>query len=265
MRRAAPSLLFGLLLGLSALAIASPALAVPVELRSDVSTEGGRITLGDLFDGAGKAAGVLVATGQPGATVVLDANRVQMQAQTQGLQWANDRGLRRIIVQAGDAPAPKVQTAAPAASGKRPAAAQTLTFIHNLEAGDVVQAQDLSWSKTADAPLDAPRDPDAVIGMAARHPIREGAAVSMHDVAAPQVIKKDDMISVSFNMNGMVLTLQAKAMGDAVTGQPVTVMNPTSKKVLQAVAVGPGQAVVGPEADQLRAKARSSLSHLASR
>jgi flagella basal body P-ring formation protein FlgA len=258
-----------LLAGIAALVFAAPALATPVELRADVATEGGRITLGDLFDGAGKASAVLVATGNPGATVVLDAGRVQMQAQAQGLEWANARGLRRIIVQAGDAPAPppasKVQTTAPAASAKRAASAQTLTFIHNLEAGEVVQAQDLSWSKTADAPLDAPRDPDAVIGMAARHPIREGAAVSMHDVAAPQVIKKDDMISVSFNINGMVLTLQAKAMGDAVTGQPVTVLNPSSKKVLQAVAVGPGQAVVGPEADQLKARARSSLSHLASR
>jgi flagella basal body P-ring formation protein FlgA len=252
------------LLGIAALAAASPVLAAPVELRADISTEDGRVTLGDLFDDAGAAGGVLVAKGQPGATVVLDAARVQMLARANGLDWANDRGLRRIVAESGVATSGPTPSNVAARTARRPAA-QTLTYVRNLEAGEVVQPQDLSWSRTADAPLDAPRDPDAVIGMAARHAIREGAAVSMHDVVARQVIKKDDMISVVFNTAGMTLTLQAKAMDNAVVGQPLNVINTASKKVIQAVAVGPGQALVGPEADQLKATGRSSLSRIASR
>jgi flagella basal body P-ring formation protein FlgA len=251
------------LLALAALAAASPALAGAVDLRDGPATEDGKVTLGDLFDGAGAAANVVVAKGQPGGNVVLDADRVQMLARANGLDWSNDRGVRRIIVQPGSAPsAPAAQ---PAAAHRARSAAQTLTFVHNLEAGDVIQPQDLSWSRTADAPLDAPHDPDAVIGMAVRHPLREGSAVSMHDVIAPQVIKKDDMVAVTFAVGGIALTLQAKAMENAVVGQPLSVINLNSKKVLQAVATGPGQAVVGPEADQLKAHARSSLSRLAQR
>jgi flagella basal body P-ring formation protein FlgA len=253
------------LLALAALAAASPALATTVDLRADAATQDGKVTLGDLFDGAGPAAGVVVAKGQAGGNVVLDADRVQMLARANGLEWSNDRGVKRIIVQPGSGastPSPSVQ---PAAARHARSTAQTLTFVHNLEAGDVVQPQDLSWSRTADAPLDAPRDPDAVVGMAVRHPMREGAAVSMHDVIAPQVIKKDDMIAVTFSEGGIALTLQAKAMENAVVGQPLSVINLNSKKVLQAVATGPGQAVVGPEADQLKARARSSLSRLAQR
>ncbi|MDB5460935.1 MAG: flgA [Caulobacteraceae bacterium] len=251
------------LLGFAALAAApTAALAAPVDLRSDAFSENGRVTLGDLFDGAGAAASVVVAQGQPGQNLVLDAGRVQSFAHLRGLDWDNAKGIRRIIVQAGSGPA----SPAPAAAAvKRGRASQTLTFVHNLEAGDIVQAQDLSWSKTADAPLDAPSDPDAVIGKAARRPMREGAAVSMHDVVAPQVIKKDDIVSVVFNQGGIALTLQAKALDNAVPGQPLSVVNQVSKKVIQAVAVGPGQAVVGPEADQLKANARSSLSRLAQR
>ena len=261
MRRACAALL-----ALAALAASSPAWATTVDLRADAATQDGKVTLGDLFDGAGSAAGVVVAKGQAGGNVVLDADRVQMLARANGLEWSNDRGVKRIIVQPGSgslAPSPTVQAAAAARHAK--STAQTLTFVHNLEAGDVVQPQDLSWSKTADAPLDAPRDPDAVVGMAVRHPMREGVAVSMHDVVAPQVIKKDDMISVTFSEGGIALTLQAKAMESAVAGQPLSVINQNSKKVLQAVATGPGQAVVGPEADQLKAHARSSLSRLAQR
>jgi flagella basal body P-ring formation protein FlgA len=252
------------LFGLAALAAAAPALAGPVDLRADAVSEDGKVTLGDLFDDAGASANVVVARGRADADIVLDAARIQMLARANGLEWSNDRGIRRIIVQPGSGPpeAPVAQAAATAAKRGR---TQTLTFVHNLEAGDVVQAQDLSWSRTADSPLDAPRDPDAVIGMAARHALREGSAVSMHDVIAPQVIKKDDMISVTFSLNGIALTLQAKAMENAVVGQPLSVINLNSKKVLQAVATGPGQAVVGPEADQLKANSRSSLSRIALR
>ena len=69
---------------------------------------------------------------------------------------------------------------------------------------------------------------------------------------------------------GVRLTLQAKAMGGASVGQSVQLQNVSSKKIIQAVATGPGQAVVGPEAEQIKAAARlspnpQSLPYLAQR
>lgn len=231
-----------LLLALGAALAASPALAGPVSLKADVADSDGRVTLGDLFDGAGGAAGMLVAT-RVGPTVVLDAGAVQMMARRAGLDWSNPNGLRRIVVRGGAA------ASAPAGRGN----VEVLTWARSLNAGEIVQPEDMVWGKAAGAPSDAPRDADAIIGMAARRPLREGASVSVRDVSAQQVIKAGEMVQITWSSGGITLSLQGKAMSAAAAGQTFNVQNTVSKKLIEAVATAPGQAVTGPEALRLKA------------
>ena len=107
--------------------------------------------------------------------------------------------------------------------------------------------------------IEAARDADVVIGLAARRPLRAGAAVSARDVSAPQVIKAGELIVVNYQDGGISLSLQGKAMAAAGLGETVSVQNTTSKKIIQAVASGPGEAVVGPAAEQFRAARRTQL------
>ena len=183
-----------------------------------------------------------------GLNAVLDAATVQRMAHLNGLEWDNATGIRRIIVHGGAVAA----QAAPVASAAK--MVEVLTYARSLAAGEVVQPADLTYAKVPvfQAPQDAPRDAADIIGKAARRPLRSGAAVASLDVTAAQVIKRDDMIAVAFHAEGMTLTLQGKALGGAAMGETVNVLNPTSKKVIQAVAVGPDQAVVGPEAEQIK-------------
>jgi flagella basal body P-ring formation protein FlgA len=236
----------------SLLALASPAMAAQsVELRGDVVLHDGKVTLGDLFDDSGAAGSVVVASGAgPGETLVLNAARVQATAQSYGLVWSNSRGLTRIIV----------RSEASASSAQRPRAAEVLVYARDFRAGEIVQPQDLAWSKAADlqVPLDAPHDARSIIGLAAKRPLREGSAASARDVGAAEVIKKDDVVAVAYEVGGVKLVLQAKALGPAAAGETVQVVNPTSKKVIQAVATGPGEAVVGPEAERLKAAGSNS-------
>ena len=108
----------------------------------------------------------------------------------------------------------------------------------------------------AGAPMDAPRDADAVIGLAAKRPLREGAAVQSRDVAAAQVIKTGDLVTITYEDGGISLSLQGKAMAAAATGELFAVQNPLSKKIIQAVATGPGSAAVGPQAQSLQARSQ---------
>lgn len=236
-------------------AVAAPALAgQAVTLRGDIADADGRITLGELFDGAGAASNVVIAT-RSGPSAVLDAGAVQMAARRAGLDWANPQGLRRIIVRGGGESAAAASASAPAARGN----VQVLAYARAINAGEMVQPEDLTWIKVAVAPAGAPRDPDAVIGMMARRPVREGAAVSMGDLSAPLVVKQGDLITVTYSNDGITLTMQGKAMASAAVGQPFNVLNLTSKKVVEAVASGPGQAVVGPEADQMKAARNANI------
>ena len=71
----------------------------PVRLRDQLVDSDGRVTLSDLFDGAGQAGNVLLSAGPAaGGNVVLDAARVQQVARMNGLDWANDHGFRRLVI-----------------------------------------------------------------------------------------------------------------------------------------------------------------------
>lgn len=243
-----------LLLAAAALLIAAPAAFAgqPVSLRNDTTDADGVVTLGELFEDAGSAGGVVVAR-RIGPSLVLDAAQLQMSARRAGLDWANPQGLRRVIVRQGAENGGQLAGAAAAQRGN----VEVLAYARSLAAGEVVQPEDLVWIKVAAAPSDAPSDADAVIGLSAKRPLRQGSAVALRDVSAPQVIKQGDIVAVTYDYDGVALTLQGKAMSGAATGDVLKVQNTASKKIIEAVAMGPGSAAVGPQAQRLRTQSNS--------
>jgi len=257
---------------------ASAAAGLPVELVAHPASRGAEIVLGDLFEGVeGPAGTVVVGTGAaPGQSMVLDAGRVQLAAHQAGLEWDNARGLRRIIVEGGEPDQPAAASP-PATRGRTRSVAhgravaastvQVLVYARNIPAGDTLAAEDLTWAEVpATAHLTDPLgDPDAAAGRLARRPLHAGAPAMIRDLVGAKVIHRDDIVAVVFRDDGMVLSLQGRALGDAAVGEPVQVLNLGSKKMVEAVAAGPGRAVVGPEADAIRiTPSRSSAALYAS-
>jgi len=239
---------------LAALLIATPALAgQAVSLRSDTTDADGRITLGELFDGAGAASEVVVAT-RVGPSAVLDAGAVQIAARRAGLDWANSNGVRRIIVRQGSD-----SGLAGASRGN----VEVLAYARSLATGEMVQPEDLVWIKVAASPSDAPRDADDLIGMTVKRPLRQGAAASLRDVSTPQVIKAGDIVAVTYEDDGVALTLQGKAMAAGAVGESLMVQNTASKKIIETVVTGPGSTAVGPQAMRLKANRNNTLRYAA--
>jgi len=192
---------------LSILALgAAPALAGSVVLRANPVDDDGRVTLGDLFDGAGAASEVVVAQ-RHGPSVVLEAAQLQRQARAAGLDWSNPNGLRRVAV--------RRSSVAPTAD----------------------QAAEGMVESAAFSPSPAPMRPVRI-------------------AAAQQVIARNDMVRVTYQVGGVSLTVMGKAMRNAAVGEPVAVQNTTSDRIIDAVATGPGQAIAGPAARQVRSAAQ---------
>lgn len=242
---------------LAVLMAAGPAFAGPVTLRDNPVDDDGRITLGELFDGAGAASGVVVAS-RSGSTAVLEAGALQAQAARAGLTWDNPQGLRRVIVRTGAPAAPMTSASASPTASRPGATVEVLTYARSLAAGDVVQPEDVIWStvQAHQAPAGGPRDADEVIGLSARRALRAGTPVSGRDLVSPQVIARNDLVTVAFIADGLTLTVTGRAQRAAAAGEPVPVINPSSGRTIDAVAVGPGRAVTGPLADQARANPR---------
>ncbi len=243
-------------LALALAALAAPALAGPVSLLPDPSDDDGRVTLGELFDDAGAASGVVVGQ-RLGATAVFEASQIQAAARRAGLDWANPQGLRRIVVREGGA-APAEASARPAAAtvASRPGATvEVLTYARSLAAGDIVQPSDVVWStvQAHQAPAGGPQDADQVVGLSAKRALRAGAAVTSRDLASPQVIARNDMVEVAYVVGGVELTVTGKATRNASAGEPLPVLNVQSGRTIDAVAVSPGRAVAGPAAQMARA------------
>jgi flagella basal body P-ring formation protein FlgA len=192
-----------LILGaVAAMIVAGPALAGPVTLRANPVNSDGRVTLGDLFEGAGAASQVMVGT-RTGPSIVFEAGQLQRLARQSGLDWANPAGLRRVVVRnAASAPAPAPATAA--------------------------------------APAMAP----------AAVPARAQPA---RNAQADRVISRNDMVEVAYEVGGVRLTITGRAEGNAAEGQRLAVRNLQSRRIIDTVAVGPGQAVAGPAGQDGRA------------
>jgi len=110
-----------LIIAAAALLLAGPALAGPVTLKANPVDADGQITLGDVFDGAGSASGVVIGA-RSGPSAVFEAGQLQAMARQSGLEWANPTGLRRVVVRHAAA-APPPATANMASTGEQTAPA----------------------------------------------------------------------------------------------------------------------------------------------
>ncbi len=80
-------------------------------------------------------------------------------------------------------------------------------------------------------------DTDALIGMTPRRILAAGKPIRDNDIQAPQLIKRGDIVTMTFNSGTLALTAQGKAMENGARGDTIRVVNASSNKTLQATIV----------------------------
>lgn len=126
----------------AALLIATPALAGPVTLKANPVDTDGQVTFGDIFDGAGASASVVVAR-RSGPSVVMEAGQLQSMARQSGLEWDNPRGLRRVVIRSASLSPSTAPPTSGAAVGATPAPARSVAPERSVRAERVIARNDI--------------------------------------------------------------------------------------------------------------------------
>jgi flagella basal body P-ring formation protein FlgA len=157
-----------------------------------------------------------------------------------------DRRSRRVSATIWIGASPNERKASARVSGAVVELVEVAVLNRALARGDTVKAADITVERRPreGVPPDAVFDGAALVGRVARRAFATGSLVRNGDLTRPEMVARGDVVTVVYEAPGMMLTMRAKASDAGALGDTVSIMNPQSKKALQAVIVGPGKVSV---------------------
>ena len=120
-----------------------------------------------------------------------------------------------------------------------------------LRAEEVIVPEDVVLRRVATdrIPNGAVTDPALLVGARPRRPLAADVPLVMGDVVPNVIIRRDSVLSLLLQVDGLTITAQGRALEDAVQGAIVQVVNLSNGRILRAQVIGPGQArPLGPAA-----------------
>jgi flagella basal body P-ring formation protein FlgA len=122
---------------------------------------------------------------------------------------------------------------------------EATTLVRAVRAGEVIREADLRIERRpkAEAGSDALDDRQA-IGLAATRPLRAGQVLRVADLAKPQVVQRNEAVTILYQVPGILLTVRGKALEAGAVGEVIGVLNAQSNRTVHATVAGPGQVVV---------------------
>jgi flagella basal body P-ring formation protein FlgA len=90
--------------------------------------------------------------------------------------------------------------------------------------------------------------------MQSRRQLRAGQAIRNADLAKPDLVTRDQAVTLIYETSGLYLTLRGKAIEGGTEGDVVNVINLQSKRTVSGVIVGRGQVAVSAPTPRLPAQ-----------
>jgi flagella basal body P-ring formation protein FlgA len=144
----------------------------------------------------------------------------------------------------------------PTASGGRgPQQRYTGTLTETVEVavltrvvgrGEIVRNSDIALEKKprADLPGEVIGSVDEAVGRAARQTLRAGAVIRRTDLVKPELVRRDETVTIVYEAPGLMLTMRGKALDSGAEGDLISVMNVQSKRPVQGYVTGPGRVTI---------------------
>jgi flagella basal body P-ring formation protein FlgA len=132
-------------------------------------------------------------------------------------------------------------------------------LARGVERNEVIKSSDVTIERRPKAEVgnDA-AGRDSAVGMQARRQLRAGQALRTIDLAKPDLVTRDQNVTLIYESSGLYLTIRGKALEGGTEGDVVNVLNLQSKRTVSGIVVGRGQVSVAIAAPRLPAAADAS-------
>jgi flagella basal body P-ring formation protein FlgA len=131
-------------------------------------------------------------------------------------------------------------------SGRVIETAETAVLTRALDRGDLIGPGDFAIERRPRAEIgkDDIGRPAQAVGLAARRPLRVGHALRHSDLMKPELVKRNETVTLVYEVPGILLTLRGQASEAGAEGDVISVLNLQSKRTVQGTVTGPGQVTV---------------------
>lgn len=122
---------------------------------------------------------------------------------------------------------------------------EAAVLTRSVERNDILKSSDVTIERRPKAEVGndiAIRD--RAIGMQARKQLRAGQALKAADLGKPDMVSRDQAVTLIYEVPGLYLTGRGKAIDSGTEGDVVNIVNLQSKRTVQGVVIGPGQVSV---------------------
>jgi flagella basal body P-ring formation protein FlgA len=119
---------------------------------------------------------------------------------------------------------------------------EVATVMRSFERGEVLKASDIVVARRPKNEVagNFVAAADRAVGFAARRPLRAGQTLREADLMRPELVHRNEPVTIVYEAPGILLTLRGKALESGAEGDKVNVFNIQSKRTVQGVVTGPG-------------------------
>jgi flagella basal body P-ring formation protein FlgA len=137
--------------------------------------------------------------------------------------------------------------------------AEVAVLTRNVERSEILKSADVVVERRPKAEIvgDAASRGQAV-GMQMRKQLRSGQVLKLADLGKPDLVQRDDSVTLIYETTGLYLTMRGKALESGTDGDTVSVLNLQSKRAVSGVVIGRGQVAIAVAAPRLVAGAEAT-------
>jgi flagella basal body P-ring formation protein FlgA len=122
---------------------------------------------------------------------------------------------------------------------------EAAVLARGVERNEVLKSSDVMIERRPKAEVGADvLTRDRAVGMQARRQIRGGTALKGADVAKPDLVQRDQGVTLTYETAGLHLTVLGKSLENGTEGDVVNVLNLQSKRTVSGVVVGRGRVAI---------------------